>query len=303
MSSWNSYPKLFHLGHPSIAKLFDGPVTIEEKVDGSQFSFGLIDGEVRCKSKRVDLNLTHVDKMFSDAVATVKRLADEGKLTPGYTYRGEVLASPKHNTLAYERAPTGNIIVFDVATGLETYMAYEEKRAEAERLGLECVPQIYVGDITGVDGLSAALNRVSVLGGAKIEGIVIKNYSQFGPDAKPLMAKLVSEEFKEIHNGDWRDRNPSNGDILEIIALKFTTPARWQKAVQRLRDDGRLTSSPKDIGELIKEVNLDIRDECAEEIKQMLFDWAWNKVSRKFAAGLPQWYQNELIKQQFNQAE
>ena len=37
----SSYPKIYSLGHAAILDLLDGRVIVEEKVDGSQFSFGL----------------------------------------------------------------------------------------------------------------------------------------------------------------------------------------------------------------------------------------------------------------------
>jgi hypothetical protein len=40
MSSWHSYSSIYALGHKALAELFMEPVLIEEKVDGSQFSFG-----------------------------------------------------------------------------------------------------------------------------------------------------------------------------------------------------------------------------------------------------------------------
>jgi len=41
MSSWGHYCQIYNLGHRAIADLLRGPVIIEEKIDGSQFSFGL----------------------------------------------------------------------------------------------------------------------------------------------------------------------------------------------------------------------------------------------------------------------
>ena len=57
MSSWNSYPKIYALGHAYLKELSLDPVIVEEKVDGSQFSFGLINGELKCKSHRKELIL------------------------------------------------------------------------------------------------------------------------------------------------------------------------------------------------------------------------------------------------------
>ena len=39
-TSWHSYPQIYNLGHKAIAGIFDDDVLIEEKIDGSQFSFG-----------------------------------------------------------------------------------------------------------------------------------------------------------------------------------------------------------------------------------------------------------------------
>lgn len=36
-----SYPKIYNMGHAAIAELLLGEVTVEEKVDGSQISFGI----------------------------------------------------------------------------------------------------------------------------------------------------------------------------------------------------------------------------------------------------------------------
>ena len=49
--SWHSYPSIYALGHHAVKDLFRTPVIVEEKIDGSQFSFGLFDDGMRYKSK------------------------------------------------------------------------------------------------------------------------------------------------------------------------------------------------------------------------------------------------------------
>ena len=150
--SWHSYPSIYALGHRAVADLLTGPVNVEEKVDGSQFSWCVDDaGEIRCRSKCATLNVDAPEKMFTAAVATVKSLA--GLLTPGWTYRAEFLGKPKHNALAYDRMPKAHLIVFDINDGHESYLSYAAKHEEAERLGLECVPLIFSGRLTLADFL------------------------------------------------------------------------------------------------------------------------------------------------------
>lgn len=298
MSSWHSYPSIYNIGHRNIQSIFEDDVIVEEKVDGSQFSFGIIEGVLKCRSKGVELNVDAPEKMFSKAVATVKEL--EPFLLHGCTYRAEYLQSPNHNTLAYERVPAKNLIIFDIAIAEETYMCYEAKTKEAKRLGLEVVSLLYQGKVQDPTMFLSFLENISILGGQKIEGVVVKNYLKFGADKKVLLGKYVSEAFKEVHQGAWREKNPSNTDIITMLGEKYRTPARWAKAVQHLKEAGKLDQSPKDIGALIQEVKADVLKECEQEIKEDLFKYAWGSIERKVVAGLPQWYKDELVAIAFN---
>lgn len=303
MDSWHSYPSIYALGHRAVSELFTRDVYLTEKVDGSQFSFGSdMNGEVRARSKGQELHIDAPEKMFSVAVNAV--LAIKDRLTPGWTYRGEYLRSPKHNTLSYSRVPHHNVILFDINDGHESYLPYEELEAEAERIGMEVVPRIFTGRITSAEQLLSFLDRESILGGVKIEGIVVKPvaYDLFGADKKVLMGKFVSEAFKEIHGKEWKAANPAQSDILTVLAARYATEARWEKAIQHLLDRGELEGSPRDIGKLLKEVQADTHKECADEIKEALFKWAWGTIGRKLTHGFPEWYKRKLADSQFEDA-
>jgi RNA ligase len=298
MTSWHSYPKVWGLGHAAISELLFDPVIIEEKIDGSQFSFGKFQGEIKMRSKGQEM-IPGKEKMFSKAEETVMRIAD--RLNEGWTYRTEYLQKPKHNVLAYDRTPENHIIIFDINPSEETYLPYDQKLHEARRLGLECVPQLYYGNVKNAEELTSLLERTSYLGGQKIEGFVIKNYAKFGPDKKALMGKHVSEAFKEKHKVDWKLSNPAQSDIIELIINAYRTGARWDKGIIHLKEKGLLENSAKDIGLLLKEVNLDILAECEAEMKEQLWKWAWPKVSRGLVRGLPEYYKEKLLKSQFEE--
>jgi len=289
----SSYPSIYTIGHRYIANLFNGRVVIEEKVDGSQFSFGVFDEQLICRSKGQQIQLGDPG-MFSKAVETVGALRN--KLTPGWTYRGEYLQKSKHNCLAYERTPVGNIIIFDVMTGGEHYLDPATKCTEADRLGLECVPCFYSGEGSAVVLLSLAdyFQRDSVLGGVKIEGVVVKNYDQFGGDKLILVGKFVSPAFKEKHQTEWKISNPTKTDVEQQLIAELTTEARWRKAVQHLREAGKITDTPTDIGAIMLEVKADILKEEAEYIKEVLFKHFWPKIARGVTAGIPEWYKKDL---------
>lgn len=296
MSSWHSYPSIFALGHRALENLFSNPVLVEEKVDGSQFSFGRFNGELKVRSKGKEMFPDAPEKMFAEAVRVVASL----DLRDGWTYRGEYLQKPKHNCITYSRIPKNHIILFDINTDQENYLDHSVKAIEAERIGLEVVPVMYFGQIDNPAMVQAFLDRDSILGGSKIEGVVIKNYSQFGGDKKVLMGKYVSEVFKEVHKKEWGESNPKQGDIIIRLIDMFKTEARWSKAVQHLSEKGELDNSPKDIGKLFVEVKEDIKKECKDEIKDTLYKWAIDSILRGSCGGMPEWYKNKLLENQFS---
>jgi len=293
-----SYPKVYNIGHRAIANLFSGPVVVQEKVDGSQISFGLVDGEVEIRSKGAQIYSDTSDKLFRGAVDTILGLT----LPEGFVFRGEVLMKPKHNTLKYERIPKGYIILFDVSLPGEEYYATPSMIEESgDSMGLETVPLLYEGDIASWEDLSNYLERDSVLGGTKIEGIVVKNYNVFSMDKRVAMGKYVSEAFKEVHQGSWKERNPSDTGMTARIVSQFKTEGRWAKAVQHLRDGGGLQDAPQDIGALIAEIQQDVQAECSDEIRDLLFKHYWKEISRGLVAGFPEWYKERLAQLAFEE--
>jgi RNA ligase-like protein len=308
MSELSSYGKVYGVGHKDLADLLNGEIVVEEKIDGSQFSFSFNEsGELKCRSNgqqlpliveyedvpegRIELTTT-TEKMFRKAVAAAAKRFELAQ--PGWVYRCEYLQSPKHNTLAYERTPKDNLIIFDVMTGPETFLSPEDKANEAARLGLECVPCYYVGkwesDLTY---FGEWLKRRSILGGP-VEGIVIKNYNRFTSDGKLAKGKIVTEAFKEAHRDQWKVSNPCAKDFVQMLAQSMRTEARWRKAVQHLREAGKCEGTPRDIGALMKNVHIDIDTEDSDQIAQALLKHFLPQIKRAVCAGLPDWYKNEL---------
>ncbi len=286
----SSYPSIYALGHRLIADLFDGPVTVEEKIDGSQFSMARVNGELVCRSKGQQIVVGAPEKMFLPAVTSAVNL----DLRDGWVYRCEYLKSPKHNTLAYSRIPANHLILFDVMTSYETYLTPLEKAQEAARLGLEVVPVFVSHAEICVDYIRPMLDRESVLGGCKIEGIVVKNYARFSIDKKILIGKFVSQEFKERHQKAWKVSNPGPADVTQHIISELATEARYKKAVQHLNEAGKLSGTPTDIGPLLAELSSDLEREEADSIKEALFKHFFPQIRRGVSGGFPSWYKKSI---------
>lgn len=293
-----AYPKIFAIGTDYISDIFSGPVQVTEKVDGSQFGFGKINGELFMRSKGAMLYSEHPEKMFLEAILYIESIAHD--LPEGIVFYAEYLKKPKHNTLCYDRVPKNNLMLFGA-------MEISQKMIVntfdyAEQLGIEHVPVLHDGIVSDPMHLKKLLEEESILGGAPIEGVVVKNFGKqflLGGNPIPVMAgKFVSEAFKETNRSRW-GKEENGKSKMDVFFESFRTVPRWEKAVQHLRDSGKLDNSPKDIGNLIKEIQSDIEEEEKEAAKEALWNFFKPDIKRRSTHGFPEWYKNKLLERGF----
>ena len=293
----SAFPKILHIGDKQISSLFDGEVEITEKVDGSQFGFGKENGTLFCRSKGKEQDLDNPDMMFIEGVEYVKTISS--LIPDNFTFYGEYLQKPKHNTLAYDRIPNHHIAIFGVYNQeTKEFYDYDTITKWAETLKVDAIPLLFRGQASPEMVLEMVKEKVSYLGGQNIEGVVVKAYKPWmflGQIPLSVMSgKYVTEAFKEVHNKNWKAENTGKGR-LEVAISQYRSEARWNKAVQHLRDDGTLSGTPRDIGELIKEVRKDITEEEKENIKDQLWSIFKNDFLGMATSGLPQWWKEKLV--------
>lgn len=297
-----AFPKIFQVGTRYVQNIFEDNVIIEEKIDGSQFSFFIKDGELICRSKGKIQEIGCPDKLFQEAIDYLKSI--KSHIPQNFVFYCEYLKKPKHNTLAYNRIPKNHLILFGIHDLTKDIFIYDryDLSVFAHKLQIEIIPTLFEGKIKSSEELMKFLEKESILGGQKIEGIVVKNYKKdliVGGQIIPIMcAKFVSEEFKEVHQKTWKKENTSGGK-WESFKEQYRTEARWNKAIIHLKEKGELDSSPKDIGKLMKEVQTDISEECKEEIKNFLWKQWGQELLKNAVKGLPEYYKEKLVKESF----
>jgi hypothetical protein len=295
----SAYPKIFALGTRHIQEIFNGPIEITEKIDGSQFAFGKIEGELLMRSRGRAIYEESCDNLFNEAVASVVPIKD---IIPDNTiFYGEYLKKPKHNCIAYDRFPSRHIALFGMCDPLGNFDSkYEALQEYAEVFGVDVVPRLHNGEPPDdpLALLQTFMDTDSYLGGSKVEGIVVKRYGEFliaGQPRTVMAGKYVSEEFKERNQAGFK-KGSSRNVLLDFMDT-FRTEARWRKGVQHLAEDGELLNEPKDIGKILKAIHQDIVDEEKEYISQWLYTHFIKDIKRAACRGFAEWYKEYLLKE------
>lgn len=298
-----AYPKIFAIGSPYIPNLFKGKVEVTEKIDGSQFNFGL-DGEknLLLRSKGKDIYIEDPEKMFQQAIDYAVSIGEKIKkqFSPETFFYTEFLSKPKHNVLNYKRIPKNHLILFAAYFAGIGFVDYKKLKELSEILDIEAVPLLFEGEIKNDEELKRLLTLESGLGGETVEGIVVKNYGQtifIADQVFPCLGKFVREQFKERHKTEWKEKEGKGK--WQAFLESFRTEARFGKAVQHLAEKGELRFTPADIGKLLVELKRDLIEEEKETIKVELYKFFADEIFRKATAGFPEWYKEQLLKKAF----
>jgi len=309
-----SYTKVAALGHRSVGTIWEGDVEVTEKIDGSQFAFGVVGGELymRSKGRQIPRHSVTPQDLFFNTIQQIEDRFEHGVIPEDYWFYGEAIGKNRHSTLNYENIPQGNFVLWaarhvddetawfpygglvtfaesmevDIARRVSIDLSDEVRPAEALLAFLSGRPKSQLG---------AALNKKGEDVG--MEGVVVKNLGQemlYGPILFPVMAaKFVTEQFKEVHQADWKAQNTGKGR-WDLFQEQYRTEARWMKTIMHLAEDGQLVGEPKDIGLLMNMVQKDIGQECKEEITKFLWKQFGRDLMRNAVRGLPEWYKEQI---------
>jgi len=299
----NRYPKIFHLGDRHLKQLFDDDVFVEIKLDGSQLCFSVHDHLLHIRSKGKVIYPEAPDKMFKNGVSHIVNMYRDGNIVNGIEYYCEYMKNKTHNTLSYKTIPKNHLMLFAAKIIKEDRMISDRLALKklADAVQIDVVHTLYQGKISKEEELEKYMGKESFYGGCVEEGIVIKNYTKelmIGAEILPVLtAKLVRKEFQEKNGIRWSKEEARPGK-LEGIKAKYKSIARWEKAVQVLKEIDKYTGSPKDIGLLISTVQADLTVEEKDSIKDDLWQIDGKAIVSASTHGLAEWYKDKLLKEQ-----
>lgn len=273
------YGKIYGIDDDRSGLVAGMPVVVQEKYDGSQVAWGVVDGALCVRSRHGSLDLAQPPPLYVATCDTLRASAWE----EGYTYYGEALRGKRHNRLAYDRAPRGNVVLWDVWSEVFGYLPRTNFALLPGANVVEHAQVLWEGPYDRAHVLRLATTSESSLGG-RLEGVVVKSLDG------GARGKWVNADFRETAVV----RQP-RADAVSTVVTELATDARFDKAAQRLVERNELRGSVEDIPALLREVARDYDEEAVcREVAQRLYALHERDVRSRLAAAAARWYRARL---------
>ena len=258
-------------------------LVVQEKLDGSNASFTMEDGELVCFSRRKKLNENETLNGFYN---WAHENVDKEVLAPllnGFIIFGEWLVKHK---IQYKEECYKEFYVFDVYDKKkEIYLPPESVMIIAEDLNLKHVEYLMVmppsnqlsniqpqdiQDLVGKSNMTVKPNTG--------EGIVVKYLD--GKSEYEDYYKIVSNEFKEFNRQKMKTEVKNHDSVADYA---ITRP-RMEKMIFRAIEEGRLSEDNielENFGPIMKEVGQNFVDDIMEEEKDNMLKIIEKQIKKK----------------------
>lgn len=278
---FRKYQHIERLGTTEVQNIELGECYVFPKVDGSNASVWLNDGEIQAGSRTRHLTIDVDNQGFYEYVRSNGNILSYLKENPTHRLFGEWLVP--HSLKTYRDSAWRKFYVFDVCIDRTddeiihesdsqlNYLHYTQYKPLIEKHGIDYVPPICtIKNGSYEQFVNQLLKNVFLLedGKGAGEGIVIKRYDFRNKYNRQAWAKIVTSEFKECHAKEMGP-NAINGKMLveEEIALKYITSALVDKEFSKIENTKGWSS--KLIPQLLNTVYYSlIREDCWEFVKE-----------------------------------
>lgn len=254
-------------------------IQVSEKVDGSNASIYWNEetNQLEACSRKQILSFGNTLNGFWNYVqALPQKVTDFLKANPNLVIFGE-WGCNNNKIKDYPEELRHTWIVYDVYNAItQRYELQAEVKDIAANLGFTYIHALYEGPFISWDHIKTFLHANSY--GGSQEGVVVKNQSKLDNtnSRQPQYLKIVNESFKE--KMATRVKKEKSADELEeearvqSIIDAIVTPARIEKGIYKLRDEGVLPEKlePKDMKLVAKNLPSYIYQDCLKEEAEMV---------------------------------
>jgi hypothetical protein len=232
---FEKYQHVERIGTTEVNGLLDGPCYIYPKIDGTNGSVWLENGEIKAGSRNRELTLESDNAGFYNAFKNDERFLSYFKEFPNHRIYGEFMVP--HSLKTYRDDAWRKFYVFDVMDG-NRYLTYEDYKPLLEKYDVDFIVPIAVIDYPTEEKLYEMLERNMFLikdGCGVGEGIVIKRYDFRNQYGRTTWGKIVTSEFKEKHTREMGVTKLTTGlGVEERICEKYVTDALIEKEIAKI---------------------------------------------------------------------
>lgn len=237
---FRKYQHVERFGNTEVDGIETGKLFIFPKVDGTNASIWLHDGEVKAGSRNRELSLEKDNAGFYNWIIKQENIKQYLLNHPNHRLYGEWLVP--HSIKTYRDNAWRNLYVFDVIVEHEDdefeYLSYDTYKPLLEEFNIEYIPPITTMINGDYDVFIKQLERNTFLikdGEGTGEGIVIKNYEFINKYGRTTWAKIVTNEFKEKHKKTMGGSAIRNDSLVEERILEdFCTTAFIEKEYSKI---------------------------------------------------------------------
>lgn len=277
MAEMKKFTDVVRLGHKStIGVLTEGDnIIVQEKIDGANASFRVIDGVIYAYSRNTQLSADNTLRGFYTYAQTL----DATRMNPNHIYFGEWLIAHK---IQYHPEAMNQFYLFDVFdTVTQRYLPFDVAIHEAHKLGLNLIHVLYTGQYQGFDHLQSFVGKSDY--GDVGEGIVVKNVDYVNKYGDQMYVKLVSDAFAEVQKQKLPKDPNQPATVEQEFVNTYVTTGRVDKMLHKLVDEGVLDEQygVEDMGVILRNLNVRIYDDLLKEESDSLPDGYDDKLLRK----------------------
>lgn len=261
------YHSIVRYGHRSTREVLNrgDQIIIQEKVDGANASFAVVDGELKCWSRNRELSMSNTLEGF---YVWAKQNIEVDKLLEGVVYFGEWTAQHKVVYEGYAK----QFFLYDIYNlHLEEYVSFSMVRDEAKRLGLNLIPVFFEGEFESFEQLMSYVGRTELNGklGQEVsgEGIVVKNVDYRDRFGKQMFVKLVVDKFAEVQMQKAPKDPKKKFTPEELKVRECITSPRVEKQLFKMIEEGLLDRDygVEDMGKILKHVSPLVAEDILKE--------------------------------------
>ena len=263
-------------------KFKDRGLVVQEKLDGSNASFTVENGELQCFSRRKKLNEKETLNGFYGWVHENIQ-EDVFDFLEDYIIFGEWLVKHK---IQYKEEYYKEFYVFDVYDKEEeAYLSLKNMHRIASYLELKTVKTLLIAEPSYHLNILTPQNIQDLVGKSDMtvkpntgEGVVIKYLD--GKSEHEDYYKIVSNEFKEFNRQKMKTEIKNNDSVADYAM----TRARMEKMIFRAIEEDRLKEEDLELQNfslVMKEVGQNFVDDIMEEEKDNMIKIIEKQIKKK----------------------